>query len=158
VYKLAIATISMATILSAAGYEAAAHPSDARSAGGGSNSVPVRGSVIGPDGRPLAGADICVHPSATDEARSCTSSRADGSFALPPAAHERLIVTFVKDGFAPTMRAVETIGAESHNGPIAFLVTAPGAEPITASVTRTAAEGQAPFYFSVALDREQPEL
>jgi hypothetical protein len=157
-YKLAITTLSTAMFLSAVGYAAAPRPSDTKSMGADSHAVSIRGYVLGSDGTPLAGTDVCVYDGATQNARGCATSGSDGSFALSSAANELLVVTFRKEGFAPTTRAIETAAVDSRQGEVAFLVTASGAHSATASVTRTAAESQGPLYFSVALDRETTAL
>jgi hypothetical protein len=157
-YKLAITTLSTTMFLSAVGYGAAARPSDTKSAGTGLHPVSIRGSVLGFDGSSLAGADVCVYENASEDVRGCTTSGGDGSFSLATAANEPVIVTVRKDGFAPTVRAIETVLADSHQGQTAFFVTAPGTPPTTASVTRTAADSRAPFYFSVVLGREEMTL
>jgi hypothetical protein len=157
-YKLAITTLSTAMFLSAVGYGAARRPSDTTSADTGLPPVSIQGSVLGFDGSPLAAADVCVYVDATGSARGCTTSGSDGSFSVRTAANEEMIVTIRKDGFAPTLRAIGTILADSHGGQLAFFVTAPGAPPATAWVTRTAADSRAPLAFSVVLGRETSEL
>jgi len=156
-FRLAMTTLSTAMFLSAVGYGAARRPSDAKSADAALHPVSIRGSVLASDGGSLVGADVCVFEDATQNARSCTTSRGDGSFALRTAANERVIVTVRKDGFEPTMRAIGTVLAGAPQGPTAFFVTAPDTPPATTSVTRTAVDSEVPFCFSVVLDREKTE-
>ena len=81
----------------------------------------------------------------------------DAGGATPPPADE-YIAPVPRISVQAFCETVETAAATSQEGQTSFLVTAPGPQPITASVTRTAGESKAPLYFSVALDREQTEL
>ena len=81
--------------------------------------APVRGRVVGADGRPLGGVGIDLRPSPRfggrfDEGTTCTA--ADGTFELPPIDADVIYVAAFRDDLAPAW-----LRFEPHQGGIAEL-------------------------------------
>jgi hypothetical protein len=69
--------------------------------------VSVQGVALTSKGSPVAGVSVCLLQT-TDHA-NCTTSDADGAWALAGAPADELVaITFVKEGFFPTLRPVVT--------------------------------------------------
>jgi hypothetical protein len=179
--------VSMVTLLSAIGCGGAG-PSDsspsstapADTSTGGTTSSPalpqvsIHGFVHASDGTLLPGTTACLRADVTKNVGDCKTAGGDGSFTLSAPANEWVAVTLQKNGFVPTLRAIQTqtsditlpenensllpvvtpqtilgMPADAGRGHVAFSVTAPNGQSATAvSVTMSGADGssQSPIY------------
>ena len=137
--------------------------------------VSMRGFAHASDGSLLPGTHVCFQTAGTNDS-GCTTTGNDGSFALSDApANQSVMITFQKEGFVPTLRAIATettdivlpegenvllpasdpqiilgVGADPSRGHVEFFVSSPEAQPATAaSVTMHAgtAAPRPPIYF-----------
>lgn len=72
--------------------------------------VSIQGTTQGSDGSPVAGVEVCLRTDpTTSEGAACTTSDDAGAWKLSGApASAWVAVTFVKDGFFPTLRPIAT--------------------------------------------------
>jgi hypothetical protein len=114
------ATISIATLFLATGCGGSEGPAS-REPAGSSRTAPastspsstlgpitIRGFVHASDGTLLPLATVCSQLVASSDTTDCAISGVDGSFALPAPAAQPLVVTFRREGFLPTLRAIAT--------------------------------------------------
>lgn len=104
--------MAMATVASAGCSAAGDRGSEGMppASGGAAPTVSVQGIALSSGGNPVAGVSVCLQPDLlmADGAR-CTTSDASGAWALAGAPANSLVaITFVKEGFLPTLRPVVT--------------------------------------------------
>jgi hypothetical protein len=80
------------------------------SGGTGSTAILIQGVALTSEGSPVAGVSVCLRPNlVTTDHTSCTTTDASGAWALAGAPANSLVaITFIKEGFLPTLRPIVT--------------------------------------------------
>jgi hypothetical protein len=144
--------------------------------------VSIEGTTRASDGSTLTGVSVCLRPDPTTAERAtCTTSDASGAWKLAGApSNSWLGVTFIKDGFFPTLRPIETEATDikipptdgalfpsdimpsvlkapvdPEAGHVVFATEPPGAQatiPATVTVGLIGGPSMSPVYFDASGD------
>jgi hypothetical protein len=91
----------------------AGSPASAPLAAADAANVSIQGIAQASDGSPVAGVAVCVRPDPMTSANAtCTTSDGHGAWKLAAAPDALVAVTFIKPGFFPMLRAVNTTAAD----------------------------------------------